>query len=385
MNLEPSFKIKILRVKALVIKEFFQIIRDPSSLIIATLFPLFLLFMYGYGLSLDVTKLRVGLISEDRSSQAETFICSLKDSPFFAVTASNDLSHVKQQLTRSDIDAIVWIPPYFSDYWQRAQGPHPTEQAPIFVATDGSSPNTATFAQNYVLAAWGNFRTQLAISSKNPQPTTVTIEPRFWFNEELNSHHFLIPGSIAIIITLIGTLLTALMISREWERGTMEALMATPVTIAEILWSKVIPYFFLGVISVTISVLVGHYLFEVPLRGSIIGLSLVSFFFLVVALGVGLLISSTCRDQFNAAQISLVTGFLPAFMLSGFMFEISSMPLWLRILTYMLPARYYVSSMQTLFLAGDVWSLIISTCLSLVIFAFILFFIIKLISKKRLD
>jgi ABC-2 type transport system permease protein len=211
------------------------------------------------------------------------------------------------------------------------------------------------------------------------------IVPRFWFNEELNSHYFLVPGSIAIIMTLIGTLLTSLMIAREWERGTMEALMATPVTIGEILLSKLIPYFFLGMISMAICTFAGEHIFHVPFQGSFAALSLVTFCFLMVALATGLLISTMAKDQFTAAQISLVSAFLPAFILSGFIFEISSMPLPIRITTYFLPARHFVSSLQTLFLAGDVWPLVLRASLFLVIFACGLMFIIACKTKKRLD
>jgi ABC-2 type transport system permease protein len=376
---------KVRRIKALIIKEFFQILRDPSSLVIATIFPIFLLCMYGYGISLDIKNLKVGLIAEDSSETAKNFIFSLSDSPFFKVTRGEDPQVFGQMLTNLELDVIVWIPSYFSAYMQAAMKEKEHPKAPIFVITDGSSPNTATFAQNYILGAWGNTRAQLINSERYPLSSPVHIEQKFWFNEELNSRYYLVPGSIAIIITLIGTLLTALMIAREWERGTMEALMATPVTITEILLSKLIPYFLLGVISVIISTVIGHYFFAVPLRGSIIALSLVSFFFLLVALGIGLLISSSCKDQFNAAQIALISAFLPAFMLSGFIFEISSMPLWIRLLTYIFPARYFVSSLQTLFLAGDVWPLIIRCCFILMTFCLLLFALIKSKIKKSLE
>lgn len=376
---------KLQRIKALVTKEFFQILRDPSSLIIATVFPLFLLFMYGFGVSLDVKKLRVGLVLEDMSNQAYSFACSLKDSRFFDITISRDPRSFNERLSSTDLDAIVWVPFYFSDYWQRAMTQNATEKAPIYVIADGSSPNTATFAQNYIQGAWGNWQKQLAVSSDVKDSAEIEIEPRFWFNKALDSHHFLVPGSIAIVMTLIGTLLTSLMIAREWERGTMEALMATPVTIAEILWSKLIPYFILGMISLTICTIVGHYLFDVPFRGSFVALSLVSFCFLVVALATGLLISTVTRDQFTAAQISLVSAFLPAFILSGFIFEITSMPLIIRTATYFLPARYFVSSLQTLFLAGDVWPLIWRSCAILSLFAVLLFILIAMKTKKRLD
>ena len=375
----------IRRIKALITKEFFQILRDPSSLIIATVFPFFLLFMYGFGVSLDVSKLNVGVVLQDHSDPAESFLASLKNSRFFDVQISTDPRTFYQPLTSSALDAIIWIPFYFSEQWMKARSSGDDIGAPIFVIADGSAPNTASFAQNYIQGTWSNWLQQMSISSGIHTPNEISIDSRFWFNEELNSHNFLVPGSIAIVVTLLGTLLTALMIAREWERGTMESLMTTPVTIGEILISKLIPYFILGMLAMCICTGVGHYLFDVPFRGSFLALSAISCIFLLVALGTGLLISSVSRDQFTAAQISLISAFLPAFMLSGFIFEISSMPLPIRILTYILPARYFVSSLQTLFLVGDVWPLIGKMCLILSLFATILFLIISLKIKKRLD
>ncbi|NDD58657.1 MAG: ABC transporter permease [Chlamydiae bacterium] len=380
-----SWLSKHTRVKALIVKEFFQILRDPSSLIIATVFPLFLLFMYGFGISLDVKKLNVGLVQQDFSDRASSFVCSLKDSPFFNVIPSYEPSSFYKPLAKSEIDAIVWIPFYFSEYWEKASSNLSDTPASIYVISDGSSPNTATFAQNYIKGAWSNWQNQMKISSNTPLNSPINIVSRFWFNEDLDSHYFLVPGSIAIVMTLLGTLLTALMIAREWERGTMEALMATPVTIAEILLSKLIPYFLLGMISMAICTLVGHYIFDIPFRGSFTSLSIVSFFFLIVALGTGLLISSISKDQFTAAQISIISAFLPAFMLSGFIFEIQSMPLLVRVLSYFLPARYFVSCLQTLFLAGDIWPLLLKSCLILSLFSIVLTSILVKKTKKRLD
>jgi ABC-2 type transport system permease protein len=372
-------------VKALIIKEFFQIIRDPSSLALATIFPLFLLFMYGYGISLDVNNLNVGLVLQDKSESINSLVSSLENSRYFTVDTTLDPQTFYKPLTTSQLDAIVWIPSYFSEYLDRSLSSYWDIPAPIYVITDGSSPNTASFAQNYLSTLWGQWLEQMAIGSSMQQPQKIMVESRFWFNEDMNSHFFLVPGSIAIIMTLIGTLLTALMIAREWERGTMEALMATPVTMKEILVSKLVPYFILGMFSMTICTGVGHFLFSVPFRGSFYALCLVTFFFLLVALAAGLLISSVSRDQFTASQISIISAFLPAFMLSGFIFEIASMPLPIRILTQLLPARYFVSSLQTLFLAGDIWPLIWRTCGILSLFGIFFFCVIGATSKKRLD
>ncbi|MBM3207599.1 MAG: ABC transporter permease [Chlamydiae bacterium] len=373
------------RIRALIIKEFFQIIRDPISLALATIFPLFLLFMYGYGISLDVNKLNVGLVLQDKSESIDSFVSCLENSNYFSFKTSSEPKTFYKPLTNSEIDAIIWIPPYFSQYFDKSLSSKYDNSAPIFVVTDGSSPNTASFAQNYISGLWQNWLEQFSLNTAIAQPTKITVSSRFWFNEDMDSHFFLVPGSIAIIMTLIGTLLTALMIAREWERGTMEALMATPVTMKEILLSKLIPYFFLGMFSMTICTIFGHYLFDVPFRGSFFALCLITFFFLLVALATGLLISSVSKDQFTASQISIISAFLPAFMLSGFIFEISSMPLPIRILTQLLPARYFVSSLQTLFLTGDVWPLIWKSSGILSLFAIFFFVLIGFTSKKGLE
>jgi ABC-2 type transport system permease protein len=213
----------------------------------------------------------------------------------------------------------------------------------------------------------------------------IVLEPRFWYNPELKSCNFLVPGSIAIIMTLIGTLLTALVIAREWERGTMEAMLTTPVTVPQMLLGKLIPYFGLGLCSVVICWLVAVLWYEVPFRGSFLVLILTSSAFLLAALGQGLLISSLSRDQFLAAQISIMSAFLPAFMLSGFIFEISSMPKPIQYITYLVPARYLITNLQTLFLVGNIWSLLIKNVLCILAIGSVFFSITLARTTKRLD
>lgn len=368
------------RTRALVIKEYLQIIRDPSALLIAFVLPLILLFIYGYGISLDITNMKIGCVMEDRGPSASSFVQSLSKSPFFSVSFNKNSKEMGEDISAGRVLGGLVIPSYFSDFEN-----NPLKVAPIFVAADGSQPNTASFLQNYVASAFLNWSNQTKNENAVPEVPGAKVVPRFWYNEELNSHHFLIPGSIAIIMTLIGTILTALVVAREWERGTMEALMATPLTIFEILIGKLIPYFFLGLISMFICTAIGCILFDVPLRGSIWALSMTTAVFLIASLGLGLLISSLTRNQFNAAQIAIVSAFLPAFMLSGFIFEISSMPFRIRILTYLLPARYMVSSLQTIFLVGDVLSLLIYNALAMLLFAGVLFIIMASKTNKRLD
>ncbi|HZW58706.1 MAG TPA: ABC transporter permease, partial [Woeseiaceae bacterium] len=224
------------------------------------------------------------------------------------------------------------------------------------------------------------------LQSRAPAPgERISVEPRFWFNPEIESRRALIPGAIAIVMTMIGTLLTALVVAREWERGTMEAVMSTPAGILEILLAKLLPYFVLGLVATLGCALVAVLLLDVPLRGSWPALLLLSAAFLVPALGQGLLISALTRNQFVASQIALLSGFLPAFLLSGFLFEIDSMPLLIRGLTHIVAARYFVASLQTVFLAGDVWSLFLPDILAMLAIGLVFFVITARGSRKSLD
>lgn len=376
----PPDKGKWRRLKALIIKEFYQIIRDPSSILICFVLPLLLMFIYGYGVSLDLDHLRVGLVLEDTSPEAQSFAQSIVNSRYFEVHIARDRHFFNEEILRGHIRAIIVIPSYFSSFRQR-----PDNKAPIQVLADGSEPNTATFAQNYVLGAWLNWLQQESISNHLQGLPLVRSQPRFWYNEELESRNFLIPGSLAIIMTLIGTLLTALVVAREWERGTMEALMATPVGIREIILGKLIPYFILGMLSLTLCVAISVFYYHVPFRGSFLVLSFVSSIFLLSALGVGFLISTIARNQFVAAQSAMAAAFLPSFILSGFIFEIASMPLPIQLVTHLVSARYFVSSLQTLFLVGNVWTLLIPNVLAMLAIALFFFSWTAHRIVKRLD
>lgn len=368
------------RIIALIVKEFHQIVRDPSTILIAGAFPIILLFIYGVGVSLDMNNLKIGLILQDKSPVAQSFALSMKNSKYFTVENIADEHDLKKSLVGGTMRGIVIVPFYFSQYKNR-----PDEKGPIFVIGDGSEPNTASFVQNYVQGAWLNWLVQETISRDGKKAPSINVNPRFWYNEQLNSHFFLIPGSISIIMTLIGTLLTSLVITREWERGTFESLMATPVTMEEIYTAKIISYFCLGMLSMIVCTFIAIVIYGVPFRGSFFALFVVSAVFLLTGLAMGLLISSVTRNQFVASQISTVVAFLPSFMLSGFVFEISSMPLIITIISYMFPARYMVSCMQTLFLVGDVWKLLLFNIAAMVIIILVLLVAISRKTVKRLD
>jgi ABC-2 type transport system permease protein len=374
------FKHKLARMIALTKKEFIQMVRDPSSILIAVVLPLLLLFIYGVGISLDISNLKVGLAMEDSSPLVQSFVEALKESKYFDLVVERTQEPFYKQLRDGEIHGFVVIPSDFSkNFLERGN------QAEIQVIADGSSPNTASFVQNYIRGAWSNWALIQEVDSGNTRRPKIKVEPRFWYNEELESHNFLVPGSIAIIMTLIGTLLTSVIVSREWERGTMESLLATQATIGEILFGKLFPNFCLGMISLVCCTLIAVFVYHVPFRGTFLLLMLVSAVFLTTALGVGLFISTLARNQFIASQMSIVASYLPGFMLSGFIFEISSMPTIIQYFTYLIPARYYVTALQTLFLVGDVGRLIVFNLFALSLFAIFIFGVTIKISRKRLD
>ncbi|MBN1914666.1 MAG: ABC transporter permease [Parachlamydiales bacterium] len=368
------------RLRAILIKEFFQIIRDPSTLLISVFLPLLLLFLYGYGVSLDLDHLRIGLVLEDTAPDARSFCQALTDSHYFDVDIVRDTREVLEKLESGHIRGFVVVPSYFSSFRYRN-----SKIAPIQVIADGSEPNTANFVQNYVQGAFQNWLLQEKFLRNVQNLSLINIDSRVWYNEQLESRYFLLSGSLAIIMTLIGTLLTALVVAKEWERGTMESMMATSTTILEIILGKILPYFVLGMVSMVICVAVSVFFYGLPLRGSIVLLGLVSAIFLFCALGIGLLISTFSRDQFFASQIALIAAFLPSYILSGFLFEISSMPLIIQYLTYLIPAKYFVTCLQTLFLVGNVGKLVFINVLPMIALGFVFFLIARLKIVKRLD
>ena len=367
------------RLWALSRKESFQIVRDPSSVLIAFILPVIMLVIFGYGINLDTSALRMGLVIEDSGQEAQRFADSFLGSPYFTVTRGNR-AEMERALTNGDVRGFVVVPSDFTAQLNRLGG-----GAPVQVITDGAEPNTANFVEAYANGAWQVWLDQRALAHGEPPRQQIGVEARFWFNRSAESRNYLIPGSITIIMTVIGALLTSLVVAREWERGTMEALLATPVTRTELLLSKLIPYYLLGIISLLICVGVAVFFFCIPFRGSLPMLLTASSFFLLSALGLGLLLSTVTRNQFIAAQGALNLAFLPSMMLSGFIFEISSMPAPIRAVTYLFPARYFVTAMQTLFQAGDVPGLLWRNIAFLVISSVFFIGLTAIKTGRRLD
>lgn len=365
------------RFNALFFKETLQILRDPSSILIAVVLPLILLFLMGYAISLDSKNIPVGIVVEQSSRYTQSLVNSFKASPSFDVRVSQNTREFKVAMQRGDIRSIIVIPSTFAKDLI-------TGLVKIQIIADATEPNIAGYVQKYSNEVWLNWLEQEGLDKKSMR-ANVEIRSRFWFNAPLLSRYFLLPGSIAIILTLIGTLLTALVVDREWERGTMEAIMSTPITIVELILGKLFPYFVLGMASLFVCVIISITWFEIPFRGSYWLLLATSSAYLFPALSLGLLISTLAKNQFVAAQAALIVGFLPAFLLSGFIFEIASMPWWLQYITHAIPARYFVAILQTLFLSGDIYEVILPNLIYILIIGLIFFSIVVKITRKRLD
>jgi drug efflux transport system permease protein len=368
-----------MRLGGLVRKEFLQIFRDPSSIAIAFLMPLVLLLLFGYGVSLDSESIPVALVVEQPSADTASFTAAFRKSRYFVPTTYATTQAAEAAMMEHRVDAIVVLRQDFAQRLRSAAG------APVQLIVNGVDANTAQIVAGYVQGVWGNWLQHVALARGQSLALPVQIEQRVWFNSELRSRNFLVPGLVAIIMTLIGALLTAMVMAREWERGTMEALLVTPVRMTEIILGKLIPYFILGMGGLALSVAMALWLFDVPLRGSPWLLFATSALFLLTALGMGLFISTVARSQFVAGQIAIITTFLPAFLLSGFIFDIGSMPGIVKVITHVIAARYYVALLQTLFLAGNTWSVVLPNTLALAMLAAIFLGLTKLKSRKRLE
>ncbi|MEG2172961.1 MAG: ABC transporter permease subunit [Desulfovibrionaceae bacterium] len=342
------------QLAALVRKEFKQIVRDPSSYLVAVILPMIFLLLFGYGITLDAGVMHIAVLDESGTPASSAISAEFAHSPNFTVRPVLSRAHAAQLMRDSEIAGLVVFPSNF-DTLLTMEGRHESV-SPVQVIVSGAEPNTASFIQAYsqgVIDTWQSTRAGTLL--RRP----IALEPRIWFNPAAMSRWFLVPGSITVVMTLIGTMLTALVIAREWERGTMESLYASPVTRMQILLGKLIPYYCMGMCSMSLCALAGVYLFEVPFHGSIFALFVLSTAFLIPALGQGLFISILTKEQLLAAQAGLLTAFLPAVILSGFIFDINSMPRVLQIITFVVPARHFNVSLQTVFLAGDIWAVFV--------------------------
>ena len=371
-----DWKGKLRRIRALTVKEARQILRDPSSIAIGIVFPMMMILLFGYGLSLDINHVAVAVVDEDASADSAALIGEFRLSPYFAVTVEHSMAEAKTLLLDRTADGILRIP---SDFSRRVH----LGNAELQILVNGTDANQARIMQAYAagpIAQWS-----AAHAGSGTPAGQVIVVNRMWFNESNDSHYFLVPGLIVLVMTIIGAFLTAMVVAREWERGTLEALFVTPVRAGEFLMSKLIPYFALGMIGFVLCLLAGKFLFHVPLRGSLLLLCLASAIYLLVALGIGLLVSTLVKSQFLASQLAMLLTFLPAMMLSGFLYDLRSMPSFIRAITYLLPARYAVALMQTLYLAGDVGSVVWPNLAVLAAMAAGLLTLTRLATRKQLS
>ena len=369
-------RMKISRIRAISKKELVQIWRDPLSLAMAFLMPVLLLFIFGYAITMDVNNLTTIVYDLDKSSTSRELVAQFRESGYFTIIDYvNEEKDIDKYLDSGRAKVAVSIPEDFSEEIKSGKN------AQLQVIVDGSDSNTATIALGYVAA----ISTRYSQRIKGIRLSSL-IDPRVrvWYNPELKSRNFIIPGLIAVIMAVIAAILTSLTIAREWERGTMEQLISTPVKVPELIAGKLIPYFLIGFIDVGMAILIAIFLFGVPLRGNPFLLMALSGIFLFGGLSLGILISIAAKSQLVASQIAMVATFLPAFILSGFMYSISNMPGPLQFITHIIPARYFVSILKGIFLKGSTLRLLSTEALLLTAFGLVVFVIANRKFKKKI-
>ena len=350
------------RLAALTVKESRQIRRDPSSIALAVLLPLLLLILFGYGMSMDVRNIKMTVVMPESSREALNIAARMQLSRYFRTSIVRTAREAEERMISHKAEAVLYVT--------------------LYLAVNGVNANQARLMSAYVENV---IQLYLAKERNGAGLGPVTLAPRIWFNDANDSRYYLIPGVIVLIMTIIGAQLTALVMAREYERGTLESLFVSPVRSWEILLAKALNNFALAIIGLSLALLFARYVFRVPIRGTVFILLAVSALYLLVMLGVGLLISSVSKNQFIACQMSLFFTFMPAFMLSGFFYDIGNMPQAVQWVTYLVPARYYVTLMQTLFLAGDIWSVIVPNALILAVIAVLMLCLAWWKTPKRLE
>ncbi len=338
--------LNLTRLLAVARKETLQLRRDPRSLVLAFVLPILLLVLFGYAISWDISNIATAVVDQSRTARSREVLDAFRASGYF--TFVGDLERtgdIPDLLARGGAQLVLVFPPDFADRLDAGRG------AQFQAIVDGSDANTALIVLNYARAIVLTYSRDLVLQGRTLRPS-LTAAARVWYNEELSSRNMIVPGLVAVIMMIIAAMLTSLTISREWERGTMEQLAATPVGRLEVVLGKLLPYLAIGLLDVVLSSLLGVWLFDVPFRGNPALLMVLSFFFLLGALGLGMFISAVAKSQLLATQMAMLATFLPAFLLSGFMFAISVMPAPLRALTYLIPARYFLVVTRGIFLKG---------------------------------
>jgi len=355
------------RLVALTRKETRQMMRDRSNLVVGLLLPVALILLFGYGLSFDVKNARLTVVLEDSSPTARQTVAGLQGSPYLAPVWVRTMDEAEHLIRAGKTDAILRVPGDFSRQLAAGNGR-------VQLLLNGVDSNTAATIEGYVSGALSTPAQQQAdrTGNKAAGATGIVIVQRTWFNEAGESTWYLVPGLIVLVMTLIGAFLTSMLIAREWERGTLESLFVTPVRPLELVLAKLAPYVVIGAIDLVMCLLAAKYLFQVPMRGSLIVIIGSSLLYLMVSLALGLFISGAMRNQFVASQTALLASFMPAMMLSGFIFDLRNVPVVIQVVSQALPATHYMSIIKTLFMAGDIWPDILRSCGILTLYALML-------------
>lgn len=374
------------RLFALAFKETLQVWRDPRSLAVALLMPLMQMAMLGYGVSLDIKHVSLCVYDQENSQESRSIVDNFASSGWFSV--SHRLDHeadIRDAMDRGECNAAIVIPVSFSHTLAT------TGNAPIQAIFDATDVNTTNIALGYAQGTVAQANAQIAAqwaAAHGVRPSLVgqiDLEFSTWFNETLDSRNFIIPGVVAVILALVGAQLTSLTISREWERGTMEQLISTPVTALEVMLGKLTPYFVIGLIDAGFCLAVAVFWFDVPFRGNVGTLFATTLLFLIVVLGIGYLISVHIRSQLGASQIALLVTMLPTTLLSGYTFPIDQMPAPIQTLSLMVYPRYYVSILRAIFLKGSSLADLWMPLLGLSVYALIIIWLAARAFRKRLD
>ncbi len=368
------------RLKALVSKEFKQLLRDNSSLMIGIAVPILLIFLMGYGISMDVKRVPTAVVIDDPSPTVEDMLSFMEGSEYFEPYYPLSMKDAVALMDSRTVDAIVRIPSDFTESLYQ----HRANVQIILYGVDASNANVMKGYLEGAIKGWLACNQQKFMGSSQ-RVGAITVVNRMWFNDANTSTWYFIPGLIVLVITISGVFLTSMVMAKEWERGTLEALFVTPVKVLEILLSKMIPYFCVAMVGFSLCVAASQLLFDVPMHGSFVIILLCTMLYLFVALGVGLMISSITKNQFLASQMALVLSMMPTMMLSGFLFDLRSVPLVVKMVGYALPPTYYMQLLKTLFLAGNNWSLIFKNCIILVLYAIFFISMAFRVTQKRVE
>lgn len=363
---------------AFIKKEFLQIIKDSSSLVIAFIIPAILLFLYMYGINMDSVKVTLGVKNDDSNPEISSLVKSFGHSKYIRSKLYDNKDEMYEDIVRSKLKGALVIPNDFSSKLASRQN------AQLLLITDGAEITQAAYTQGYVTAI-SNMWLGTSKYKYLTYPQLVNVESRYWYNQDVDSHYSIVPGSLAVTMTLIGILLTALVVAREWERGTMESLLSTNIKPIHIVLGKYIPYLIVGQLSLMFSICMIVGVFNIPFRGNFLVLFIVSSLFLFTCLGIGLFLSTVLKNQLLASMASLVAGFLPALMLSGLIFPINSMPIGFQWLTRVLPPRYFVTFIRSEFLVGTVPIIVIVNSLFLLMLGLFFFMLVWKKTARRLD